>query len=136
MHSFNPEEIAHTVSTEHSALAHGQTETWPMSYVFDPDEDEEKEEKPLSKTASFLKLLAPTTRKKNLSMVQLKNDWISNKDGSIEPMNQKKWQVIQKAESRGSGFGESGEGEGEAEEADGDVDDIEEEDAEEEEEEE
>lgn len=49
---------------------------------------------------SFLMSIAPSIRKKNLSMVQGRNDWISKPDGSIEPMNAKKWHILDRQETR------------------------------------
>jgi len=53
-----------------------------------------------SKVEDFLMSIAPSVRKKNLSMVQGRNDWISKLDGSIEPMNAKKWHLLDKSETR------------------------------------
>ena len=76
----------------------------------------------MSKVAEFLKAIAPSTRKKNLSMVQSRNDWISKPDGSIEPMNLKKWISLEKAESRS--IGQASEGNAYEEEMDEEGDEV------------
>jgi hypothetical protein len=69
----HPEEIAHTLIDG----GHGNfTETWPMSFDYDDEsvahaEDESGDGDHASDkdTVTFLKSIAPQTRKKNLSMV-------------------------------------------------------------------
>jgi hypothetical protein len=80
------------------------TETWPLSLLLVDQEDTasyiSEQSVVDNKVEEFLMSIAPSVRKKNLSMVQGRNDWISKQDGSIEPMNAKKWHLLDKSETR------------------------------------
>jgi len=58
MHSFEPEVVAHTIASDQDHLPNGHTETWPVSYSFQIDVEEQGEEaheKQVSEVAQFLK---------------------------------------------------------------------------------